>query len=210
MRLNPSALQPPHRFYTASAERLKIPFPHFERMRADQPDLPDRNVNTCLQTDLERSMLRTLNGQVRAVLSDGCRRLEQFDLAEYVLPLLQRLPEARFESVERTATRMRFKVVTPRVEVAPGDAVHAAIVITNSEVVQGTLSVQQLVYRWVCRNAQIASDRALHKTRVGRNLDAGEGAVTVFRDDMLAADDRAFFLKVRDVVEAAVSEVAFR
>ena len=44
----------------------------------------------------------------------------------------------------------------------------------------------------------------------GAFCDAGEGAITVFRDDTLAADDRAFFLKVRDVVEAAVSEATFR
>ncbi len=31
----------------------------------------------------------------------------------------------------------------------------------------------------------------------------------MFRDDTLAADDAAFFLKVRDVVEAAVSEASF-
>jgi hypothetical protein len=194
------------------AEKLKIPFAYFERMRADQPALLDRNVNTWLQTDPERRMLRTLDGQVRAVLSDRYRRLDHYDLAEHVLPLLQQLPEARFESVELTATRMYLKVVTPRVEVeiAPGDVVQAGIVITNSEVGQGTLSVQPLVYRLVCRNGLIASDRALRKTHVGRILDAGEGAITVFRDDTLAADDQAFFLKVRDVVEAAVSEVAFR
>lgn len=34
--------------------------------------------------------------------------------------------------------------------------------------------------------------------------------VTVFRADTLAADDKAFFLKVRDVVEDAVSEATFR
>jgi hypothetical protein len=50
----------------------------------------------------------------------------------------------------------------------------------------------------------------LRKTHVGRILQAGEEAITVFRDDTLAADDRAFFLKVRDVVEAAVSEATFR
>ena len=193
------------------AERLKIPFPYFERMRAEQPDLLDRNVNTWLRTDPERRMLRTLDGQVRAVLSDRYRRLDHYDLAEHILPLLQRLPEARFESVELTAIRLYLKVVTPRVEVeiAPGNVVQAGIVISNSEVGQGTLSVQPLVYRLICRNGLIASDRALRKTHVGRTLDAGEGAITVFRDDTLAADDRAFFLKVRDVVEAAVSAVPF-
>jgi hypothetical protein len=194
------------------ADKLKIPFAYFERMRTEQPALLDRNLNTWLQTDGDRRMIRTLDGQVRAVLSDRYRRLDNFDLAENVLPILQRLEGARFESVELTETRMYLKVVTPRVEVeiAPGDVVQAGIVITNSEVGCGTLSVQPLVYRLVCRNGLIASDHALRKTHVGRALQKEDDPVTVFRDDTLAADDKAFFLKVRDVVEAAVSEATFR
>ncbi len=194
------------------AEKLKIPFTYFERMRTEQPTLLDRNVNTWLQTDHDRRMIRTLDGQVRAVLSDRYRRLDNYDLAENVLPILQRLPDARFESVELTDTKMYLKVVTPRVEyeIAPGDVVQAGIAIANSEVGHGTLSVQPLVYRLVCRNGLIASDRALRKTHVGRILQQEEDAITVFRDDTLAADDKAFFLKVRDVVEAAVSETTFR
>ena len=194
------------------AEKLKIPFTYFERMRTEQPGLLDRNVNTWLQTDGERRMIRTLDGQVRAVLSDRYRRLDNFDLAENVLPILQRLPEARFESVELTETKMYLKVVTPQVkfEVAPGDVVQAGIVITNSEVGCGTLAVQPLVYRLICRNGLIASDHALRKTHVGRILQSGEESINVYRDDTLAADDKAFFLKVRDVVEAAVSEATFR
>ena len=38
-------------------------------------------------------MVRTLDGQVRAVLSDRYRRLDNYDLAENVLPILQQLPE---------------------------------------------------------------------------------------------------------------------
>jgi hypothetical protein len=62
----------------------------------------------------------------------------------------------------------------------------------------------------VCKNGLIASDHALRKTHVGRSLTTESESVNVFRDDTLAADDRAFFLKVRDVVEAAVSEATFR
>jgi hypothetical protein len=194
------------------AEKLKIPFAYFERMRIEQPDLLDRNVNTWLQTDRERRMIRTLDGQVRAVLSDRYRRLDNADLAENVLPILQRLPDVRFESVELTDTRMYIKAVTPRlqVEMAPGDVVQAGLVIMNSEVGHGTLSVQPLLYRLVCSNGLIAADRGLRKTHVGRLLQSDEEVTTVFRDDTLAADDRAFFLKVRDVVEAAVSETSFR
>lgn len=45
------------------AEKLKIPFTYFERMRTEQPALLDHNVNTWLQTDSERRMIRTLDGR---------------------------------------------------------------------------------------------------------------------------------------------------
>ena len=151
------------------AEKLNIPYAYFERMRAEQPELLDRNVNTWLQTDNERRMIRTLDGQVRAVLSDRYRRLDNYDLMVNVLPILQMLPDVRFESVELTETKMYIKIITPRVEyeIAPGDFVQAGIVLTSSEVGHGMLSVQPLVYRLVCRNGLIASDRALRKAHIG-------------------------------------------
>lgn len=194
------------------ADKLMIPFSYFERMRLEQPELLDRNVNTWLQSDGDRRMIRTLDGQVRAVLSDRYRRLDNFDLAEHVFPILMRLDGARFESVELTETKMYLKVVTPKVEfeVAPGDIVQAGVVVTNSEVGCGTLSVQPLIYRLVCRNGLIVPDHSLRKTHVGRSLGVDAETISLFRDETLAADDRAFFMKVRDVVEAAVSESAFR
>jgi len=195
------------------AEKLKIPHAYFERMRTEQPELLDRNVNAWLSKEAdERQLLRTLDGQVRAVLSERFRRLDNCDLVEHVLPALRRLPDARFESVELTETRLYLKVVTPRIafEVAPGDVVQAGVVVSNSEVGCGMLSVQPLVYRLVCRNGLIASDRMLRKTHVGRALDSEETSGVVFKGDTLQADDRAFFLRVRDVVEAAVSEATLR
>ena len=50
----------------------------------------------------------------------------------------------------------------------------------------------------------------MRKTHVGRLKESKDDAVTVFKDDTLEAEDRAFFLKVRDVVESAVSEVTLR
>ena len=190
------------------ADKLKIPFSYFERMRADQPALLDRNVNTWLQSEPENRMIRTLDGNARAFLSDRYRRLDNYDLLAHVFPMLQRLPGARFDSVELTSSRMYLKVVTPQVQVElqPGDFVQAGVVVSNSEIGQGSLSVQPLLYRLICKNGLIAADRAMRKTHVGRLAEASTEEVTLFRDDTLAADDKAFFLKVRDVVEAAVSE----
>src|SRR5215510_4747046 len=193
------------------AEKLQIPFAYFERMRSEQPRLLDQNVNTWLQSEDERRLVRTLDGQVRAVLSDRFRRLDNWDLAEHLLPILQRLDGARFESVELTDTRLYLKVVTARVqcEVAVGDVVQAGVVVSNSEVGCGSLAVQPLLFRLKCKNGLIAPDRALRKHHVGRAMDSGDESVTVFKEDTLAADDRALFLKVRDVVETAVSEATF-
>ena len=195
------------------AEKLKIPYAYFERMRTEQPELLDRNVNAWLEREEgERQLLRTLDGKVRAVLSERYRRLDNYDLLEHVLPTLQRLPDARLESVELTETRLYLKVITPRIafEVAPGDVVQAGVVVSNSEVGCGMLSVQPLAFRLVCSNGLIASDRMLRKTHVGRSLDAEPPSGIVFKDDTLQADDRAFFLRVRDVVETAVSESTLR
>ena len=50
------------------ADKLKIPYAYFERMRSEQPVLLDRNVNSWLQSDDDRRMLRTLDGNVRDTL----------------------------------------------------------------------------------------------------------------------------------------------
>lgn len=193
------------------ADRLKIPFAYFERMRTDQPELLDRNVNTWLHKEPEQRLIRTLDGRARAFLSDRYRRLDNYDLLEQVLPILRELPGARFESMELTETRMYVKVVTPRIEfeIQPGDVVQAGVVISNSEIGHGSLSVQPLVYRLVCRNGLIAPDRAMRKAHVGRLQEASTEEITIFQDDTLAAEDKAFYLKVRDVVQAAVSQASF-
>lgn len=193
------------------ADRLKIPFAYFERMRADQQTLLDNNINTWLQAAPEQRMVRVLDGRARAFLSDRYRRLDNYDLLAHVYPMLRELPGARIDSCEVTDSRMYLKVVTSKVqyELQPGDVVHAGVVISNSETGQGSLSVSPLVYRLVCRNGLIAADHAMRKTHVGRLTDASTEEVTIFKEDTLQADDAAFFLKVRDVVQSAISEATF-
>ncbi len=194
------------------AEKLGIPFTYFERMRVEQPRLLDENVNTWLKSQDDRRLLRTLDGDVRAVLSDRYRRLDNFDLADSVLPILDRLPGARFESLELTDKKMYIKVVSSKLhfEVAPGDVVQGGVVISNSEVGLGSLEVQPLIYRLVCRNGLIVQDRGLRKTHVGRSIGQDVDVVQMFQQDTLRADDKAFFMKVRDVVAATVSETLFQ
>lgn len=194
------------------SEKLKIPFGYFERMRCEQPELFDRNVNTWLQANgSEPRLVRTLNGRVRAFLSDRYRRLDNHDVAEYVLPILSQLPGGHLVSAELTDTRMYIKFVCRQVacEVAPGDVVCAGVVVSNSEVGWGHLTVEPLLYRLICRNGLIANELVLRKKHLGKALQTQDEAVELFKEDTLQADDKAILLKVRDMVDAAVSEVTF-
>ncbi|MRV70560.1 DUF932 domain-containing protein [Duganella sp. FT92W] len=195
------------------SDKLKIPWAYFERMRDEQPALLDRNINTWLHVpDTKNRLIRILDGRVRAFLSENYRLIDHFELAEFILPVLMDLPEAEFASIELTETRMYLKAITPRVsfEVAPGDVVYAGVTVSNSEVGWGHLSVEPLIYRLVCKNGLICADAGLRKKHLGRQLSTDDGIGIVYKDDTLMAEDQALLLKVRDMVESAVSEVTFQ
>jgi hypothetical protein len=107
---------------------------------------------------------------------------------------------------------MYLKFVLPRLnhEMEPGDLVQAGVVVSNSEVGLGTLSVQPLLFRLDWRNGLIVPDHSLRKTHIGRAFSGAEENILLYRDETLQADDKAFFMKVRDVVQAALSEATFR
>jgi hypothetical protein len=148
---------------------------------------------------------------MRAFLSERYRRLDNFDLAEAVLPILAEMGEGiRIVSTELTNSRMYIKAINERLEleVKRGDVVQAGIAISNSEVGLGTLKVEPLIYRLICTNGMIAQDFSKKRYHVGRSADEGD-AYELFRDETLQADDRAFFLKVQDTVRAAVDIAKF-
>jgi len=195
------------------AERLRIPFQYFRRMQDEQPELLDRNVNTWLEQEGgEARMVRTLDDKVRAVLSRRYRPIDNWMVAEWVLPHLQGWEGARVESCDLTETKMYLKIVLPRIEaeVQRGDVVQAGLVVGNSETGHGSLYVQPLIFRLVCTNGMIASDHTMRRAHIGRLLEVNDDGVTMFGDDTLRADDRAFALKLRDVIKQVASEQTFR
>ncbi|KJH69787.1 DUF932 domain-containing protein [Aliterella atlantica] len=193
------------------ASRLDIPAKYYQRMRSSAPELLAANVNEWFYQKPERRMVRTLDGQMRAYLSERYRRLDNYDLAEAVLPVLKEMGEGlKIISTELTASRMYVKVINERVEleVKKGDVVQAGMVISNSEVGLGSLKVEPLIYRLICANGMIAQDHSQKRYHVGRNAESDE-ALELYRDETLKADDRAFFLKVQDTVRAAVDIAKF-
>lgn len=190
---------------------LGIPAKYYDKMLGQAPDLLAYNANHWFGREPEDRMVRTLDGVARAFLSSRYRRIDHYEVASAVLPIIGEIPDAQFESCEITDSKMYIKVVNPRLvtEVAPGDVVQAGIVITNSEVGQGAFAVQPLIYRLVCSNGMIVNDAAIRRNHVGR-VAAAEENYLLYRDETLAADDKAFLMKIQDTVRAAVDEVTFQ
>lgn len=189
---------------------LGIPAKYYDKMQKELPDLLAQNVNAWFDAEPQAKMIRTMDGRARAFLSDRYRRIDNYEIAQTVLPILGELEDAHVESCEVTENRMYIKVVNPRLQadVVPGDTVQAGIMITNSEIGLGSVTVSPLLYRLVCTNGMVVNDAASRKYHIGRANTVGEN-FQIFTDETIIADDKAFMLKVRDTVRAAVDEARF-
>ncbi len=187
-----------------------IPAAYYNRMLSEDPVLLTHNVNTWLHREPAQRMVRTLGGTARAFLSNRYRRIDNIEIASIVLPELQKLEQAQFESCQITESRMYIKVVNPRLqaEVAPGDIVQAGVIISNSEVGQGSVSIQPLVYRLVCSNGMVINDAQTKKYHIGR-VNTSDDNLVVYSNETLQAIDSAFIGQIRDTVSAAVDMARF-
>lgn len=198
------------------ADRLEIPRRYYERCRHAAPGLLADNVNHWFHSGKpEKRMVRTLDNRVRAFLSDRYRPLDNFDLAEAVLPDLLGTSGLRVESSEITERRFYLKVVNERVqgEVKKGDVVQAGLVISNSEVGAGSLAIQPMVFRLVCLNGAIMNDGSLRKYHAGKATGGGGDDMLPWErlsDEARKATDAALWLQVRDLARAALDDAIFK
>ena len=193
------------------ADRLNIPFKYYERMMNEYPQLLDENVNGWLKLKAEKRMLRTLDGKLRAFLSNRYRRLDNLELVDHILPVIAQMKNCTIASCDITETHLYLKVINKsmKAEITKGDIVQAGFVVSNSEIGLGALKVEPLVYRLVCTNGMISRDYAHKKYHTGRNVEDTDSAYELYSDETLKANDKAYFMKVQDIVSAAVDETKF-
>lgn len=195
------------------AEYTGIPAGYYNRMLAEDRKLLANNVNAWMHrdADAEPRMVRTLDNRVRALLSRRFRPLDNFDLAEVALPSMIQDAGCRVESCEITETHLYIKAVTERIQgKVRGDVVQAGISISNSEVGAGSLRIEPLIYTLACTNGMIAADHSIRKFHVGRGQSwDGEDIRELLSDEARVADDRAFWLKARDVIASAFQQEVF-
>lgn len=194
------------------AARLEIPGKYYDRMRTEAPALLATNVNHFLHNEPETRLVRTLDGKVRAFLSDRYQRIENEEIANMVLPILLEQKGVKVASASITETRMYIKATFThiRAEVKVGDEVESGVIISNSEVGLGAVNISPFVNRLVCMNGMVVNDGKFAMRHLGGRLAEGQSVYEMLTDETLKADDKAILLKVRDVLRGCFDEVRFR
>ena len=202
-------------FHRQVASALGIPAKYYDLMQSRKPELLAQNVNAWFGDRENSYMIRTMDygagRMARALLSDRYRRIDNMEIASAVLPLFAGSDQYEVVSSEVTENRLYLKIVNRRLEMAvvPGDIVQAGVMISNSEVGLGSVSVQPLVYRLVCTNGMVVNDMGERKNHVGRAAKAVDDSFHIYSDETMEAEDKAFLLKLRDVTMAAIEESRF-
>lgn len=203
------------------AARLGIPKAYYDRMRTEAPALLAGNVNHWFQASGSKYMVRTLDGAARAFLSDRYRPLDNHDLMEAVLPAILKA-DLEIMSCQVTDSRLYLKAVDRKItrDVPTGrkmgdgshvffDTCSPAIIVSNSEIGAGSLSIETGVWTKVCTNLAISAQRSMRKYHVGGKLGEIEGFYELLTDQTKRLSDAAIWAQARDLVAAALDRVKF-
>ena len=179
------------------ATRLEIPYRYAERLRLEEPRLLDQNLNTLLRRSNEKRLIRTLGPQCRAVLSPSYRILDHYSFLGTVLPMLAQLPDAKLNEAYLTETHLHVSLVFQSAQgyVKPGDPVRYGVMLANSEVGMGSLSVWSFIHRLVCSNGLVITEAdgpSVRRVHIGKRME----------DLTKLPSDREVWLEYGDVVQA--------
>jgi hypothetical protein len=191
------------------ASKLNLPKVYYDRMLRQCPDLLAQNVNHWLNRSEDTSLIRVLRGQMRAVLSNRYRIIDHHDILGVVMPELKEMGDGiKIASCQVTESKLYLKVINTSMEAAisVGDPVQAGFILTNSEIGNGSVSIEPFIYRLACTNGLILKDRRQRKNHIGRSNENSD----LYAIDTLQAIDDAFKLQLRDLVRNAISITTFR
>lgn len=210
------------------ATHTGIPWKLYERLleghtdgrgkrKAPQPDLLANLANGLLAREPSTRMLRTMDGKVRAFLSNRYRPRDNWDLLDgAILPVLREFPgTVEFKSCDLTETRLYVKIVLPDLEKPvtpkPGDVIRGGVIFQNSEVGVGKTLVAPFTDRLICTNGMVHTEYGQGQRHVGRRIvsDEGEEAWDLYSDETLKLDDEAFYAKVKDTLRGVLNESVF-
>lgn len=227
---NPSGVyQPTSVVDQQIADLFKIPVRYLRKLRGEDVELFDINVNRHAARSTGSNLVRLIWGQVpgnlettgivRAILSDRYAIIDHLDTVLAVLAGLDELGLGgdNITSLDLSDRRLYMEIDAPEVAVAGRELVqnykspftgqtgaelplvHAGIKIVNSEIGHGAFEVKPFARFEVCANGATIDGFGMRKIHVGKQLDQGE--VRWSQDTLRAANEL-----VRNQVKDAVGQ----
>lgn len=189
------------------ASKIGIPKSYYDRMReTGENDLLVANVNTWLVNEEKDSKLyRTLDGNIRAVLSRGYKIIDNASVLMVALQEFRTRDDVKLHDADLSETHLYVKaVIEKQVAIKPGDMVERGVIIRNSEVGAGAFRVDPYLLRLVCSNGMVGNT-AMRRIHLGRRNDIGE-IMSIQTKDL---EDAALWSGMRDVVRAILDDQKF-
>ncbi|WAM22719.1 MAG: hypothetical protein OI715_01075 (plasmid) [Candidatus Methanoperedens sp.] len=179
------------------ATKVQIPQAYYNKMiEAHNFGLLANNVNAWLPTE-DKRMIRIMDGNIRAILSDRYRVMDNYDLVFLALDEFSKAG-ADVHKVNLTDSHLFIKAVTPKLqgEIRPGDIVQGGLIIKNSEVGASRFAVEPFVLRLKCTNGLVIS-QGYSRVHLGKRKEEGEFN---WSSETINLENQAIWSAVRDVI----------
>jgi hypothetical protein len=197
------------------AQRVNIPVKYYNRMLANAGSLLADNVNHWLSEAKaeERVMLRTVGSNLRALVSDRFKSLDNLDLALSLLPALEdakREHQLYVAQSSLTDRRMYLRLVagTMQKKLQRGSTVAYGVQISNSEVGAGALVIEEFLYTLQCLNGLVVN-RAMRRAHLGGRIETDGTFEEFYSDKTRQLDRQAIFAKAADTVRGLLTQENF-
>lgn len=196
------------------AGRLQIPWKFYFRMLEDHPDIVIDSVNKLFEREPGTRLLRTMDGKLRAFLSNRYKRIDNDEVLSSALPAIVKGDlETTLLSSQVTDRNLYVKCLLTGDEMqqeigmtrdGTPDIVRPGFILKNSEIGTGSLSVSAFFFRSFCHNGCVFGKTdafEFKRTHLGGALIEG-AAFEVLSDKSKKLEDEAILSQVNDVMHA--------
>lgn len=188
------------------AEKCGIPIKYYQKLlEADMFELLKDNINAWIRSRDQR-LIRMLDGNVRAILSDKYRIMDNEDVLLFALEQFRDY-NVDIKRCDLSETRMFVKAVVPHMEaeIKAGDKVIQGLMLSNSEVGSGSFKVQPYLFRQICSNGMIG-EHSIARIHLGAKREAGE---LIYTDRTKQLQDETLLSEIRDVIASTFNQDIF-
>lgn len=210
---NPLAFGTRDVFEGQFARELGYPTQFFQTTKNEYPEQWATLVNAMLANrDKERvRMVRTLDNDARAYLSNSYSRIDNWQIAEAILRAAKRNGgDWQVVGSQITENRMYIKIMTNWVmDIVPGKKVRAGFIVTNSELGDQSVTVRMIIEMEWCTNGAIRNlaEKVRHASRAF--LPSFANGAYEMSITTRAIGEGFLMAQVKDMIDQTLTQKAF-